>query len=76
MTAEQEKHLERIKAECCALLDRKYRAGALEHQHEYGGQLLHVPLLKLVDHAIEEAIDQVAYLLSIKEKILGAREGA
>ncbi len=76
MTAEQEKHLSRLKQEFCELLDAKYRRGAEEHKDTYEGVLMKVPLVKLVDHAIEEAIDQVAYLLSIKEKILGAREGA
>ncbi len=74
MTAEQEKHLTRLKWEFCRLLEDKYRRGAKEHKHVYEGVLLNVPLLKLVDHAIEEAIDQVAYLLSIKEKLLGTRE--
>jgi hypothetical protein len=71
MNADQEAHLARLKREFGDLLEAKYRHGAEEHAQEYGGELLRVPLLKLLDHAIEEAIDQVAYLLSLKEKLTG-----
>lgn len=51
-------------------MDGKYRKGAEAHSHEYGGELLSVPSLLILDHAIEEAIDQVVYLLSLREKLL------
>lgn len=73
MTAAQEAHLERLKSQFCSLMDRKYRAGASEHAHEYGGDLLNVPAVRLLDHAIDEATDQIAYLLSLREKLLGGQ---
>ncbi len=65
MTSSQEAHLAQIKADFVALVDSKYRAGAAEHD----GELLAVPSLALLDFALEEAIDQVVYLLSLKEKL-------
>ncbi len=65
MTGSQEAHLARVKSEFCALVDAKYRAGAAEH----GGELLDVCAVELLDYAIEEAIDQVVYLLSLKDKL-------
>ena len=65
MTASQEAHLSRVKSDFCALVDAKYRAGATEHD----GELLEVAALEILDYAIEEAIDQVVYLFSLKEKL-------
>jgi hypothetical protein len=65
MTGAQESHLARVKAEFLSLVDAKYRAGAAEH----GGELLALPDLEVLDLAIEEAIDQVVYLLSLKENL-------
>ena len=65
MTASQESHLARIKAEFTALVDAKYRQGAAEHS----GELLQAPAMQILDYAIEEAIDLVTYLLSLKEKL-------
>ena len=65
MSPIQEAHLGRVKAEFAGLVDEKYRAGASEH----GGELLALPDLEILDLAIEEAIDQVVYLLSLKEKL-------
>ena len=65
MTQAQEAHLARVKKEFVALVDAKYRAGAAE----YGGELLALPNLSILDFAIDEAIDQVVYLLSLKEKV-------
>ena len=70
MTDAQEKHLARVKSGFCVLVDAKYRKGAEEHAKEYGGELLSVPTLQMLDHAIEEAVDQVVYLLSLREKLL------
>ncbi len=66
MTHNQEAHLARVKAAFVQLVDAKYRQGAAEH----GGELLHLSALRILDHAIAEAIDQVVYLLSLKEKLL------
>jgi len=61
----QEAHLGRVKAEFAALVDAKYRAGAAEHS----GELLALSDSEILDLAIEEAIDQVVYLLSLREKL-------
>ena len=63
MTNEQEEHLIRIKTDFVTLVDKKYRAG----QKEHGGDLW----LKtgMIDMAIDEAIDQVTYLLTLKEQL-------
>ena len=66
MTQVQEEHLERVKREFVSLVDAKYRAGAAEH----GGELLALPDLCILDLAIDEAIDQAVYLLSLKEKLM------
>ena len=65
MSPAQEAHLVRVKAEFVTLVDAKYRAGAAEH----GDELLALPRLKILDLAIEEAVDQVVYLLSLKQKL-------
>jgi hypothetical protein len=65
VTQGQEAHLERVKKEFVELVDAKYRAGAAEHR----GELLALPDLSILDFAIDEAIDQVVYLLSLKEKL-------
>jgi hypothetical protein len=69
MTASQESHLARIKTEFTALVDAKYRQGAVEHSSKQEDELLQVPALRILDHAIDETIDLVAYLLSLKEKL-------
>lgn len=65
MTDEQERHLDDIKDEFISLVDPKYRAGVLEHK----GFLGDVPPLKVLDMAIEEAVDQVVYLLTLKQQL-------
>lgn len=67
MNPAQEAHLARVKAGFALIVDAKYRAGAAEH----GGELLALPNSTILDFAIEEAIDQVVYLLSLKEKLCG-----
>lgn len=63
MTPEQEAHLQRIKDQFLALADNKFRRGAKEH----GGDLEYMQPFHLLDNAIEEAIDQVVYLLTLRE---------
>ena len=67
MNAEQEAHLDRIKIDFMERVDKKYRRGAAEH----GGELLGMSSLAILDAAIDEAVDQVTYLLSLREKLLG-----
>jgi hypothetical protein len=65
MTEAQEAHLGSIKAEFVRMADVKYRKG----QEEHGGNLFDVPVRRLIDFAIEEAIDQVVYLITIRESL-------
>jgi len=63
MTPQQEQHLQFIKDEFCQRYDKKYRAG----QQEHGGDLWKKK--GIIDFAIEEALDQVGYLLTLKEQL-------
>lgn len=63
MEINQEQHLQSIKDNFAALADLKYRKG----QHEHGGNLWEKK--HLIDMAIDEAIDQVCYLFSLKDQI-------
>ena len=65
MNEPHEKHLAKIKAEFAILVDQKYRKG----QKEHGGKLWEKP--GLIDMALEEAIDMVVYLLSLKDQLEG-----
>ena len=55
-------HLLRIKEQFTSLVDLKYKKGAEEH----GGDLLDLDVIDLLDMAIDEAVDQAVYLLTIK----------
>ena len=65
MNHDNESHLSEIKKEFAELVTEKYRKGAIEH----GGYLW----LKngLLDMAIDEAIDQVVYLLTLRQQQKG-----
>ena len=63
MTNEQLFHLTKILKEFETLAWAKYEAGQAEH----GGDLW--KKADLIDRAIEEAIDQVIYLLTLKQQI-------
>lgn len=65
MTEAHENHLEQIKIASLDLLDRKYRAGQASH----GGSLWSMPAAKQVENAIEEATDQLTYLLSLRQNM-------
>ena len=65
MTKKQEKHLKSIKENFINLADIKYRAG----QKEHGGNLFDMNRKQLLDCAIEEAIDQVIYLMTLRQKL-------
>jgi len=65
MTEAHERHLEQIKLAACDLLDRKYRAG----QKTHGGSLWSMPAARQVENAIEEATDQLTYLLSLRQNM-------
>lgn len=65
MTNQQEAHLSSLIEETAARMDDKYRKGAAEH----GGNLWDLSIEKLVDNAIEEAVDQLTYLLAVRHKL-------
>jgi acetyl-CoA carboxylase carboxyltransferase component len=67
MTPEQEAHLKRIKTNFSSKVDKKYREG----QKEHGGNLYHENIIQLLDKAINEAVDQVVYLETLREVIIG-----
>ena len=59
-------HLEQIKLATCDLLDRKYKAGVQAYQ---GTKLWTMPAAKVVENAIEETIDQITYLLTLRQNM-------
>lgn len=67
MSVDQEAHLSHILGRVSERLQDKYRAGHAEH----GGDLWDQSVLTLVDAGIDEALDQLAYLLTVREKLVG-----
>ena len=63
LTLEQEAHLQKIQSEFAADLAAKYRAG----QQEHGGNIWEKR--GMLEHAIEEAIDQVVYLYTLRDQL-------
>jgi hypothetical protein len=72
MTADQVAQLQRIKAEFAERVQQKYPAGAKEH----GGYLGDLTELALVEHAIDEVVDQFCYLSALREKLLARQARA
>ena len=62
---EQEEHLNTIKSAFSFLVNDKYRKG----QKEHGGNLFDKTPIQLVDNALDEAIDQVVYLITLRDKL-------
>lgn len=69
MTEQQEKHLLSIHLAFGDALDDKYRAGQAEH----GGDLWTKPQ---ADNIVDEAVDLVAYSLTLREQLRVMREAA
>ena len=65
MNIAQQQHLAEIITELVELLTEKYTKGADEH----GGDLIDMSVEDLLDNAIMENIDQITYLLTLKQKI-------
>ena len=63
MTNDQEQHLQRAKDAFVSAVDEKYRAGVKEH----GGNLWQHPPHWLLDQAMQECVDQWAYLFTLRE---------
>lgn len=68
MNREQEENLAYVIKESSVRINAKYRQGDREHG---GAGLMAMPPRLLLDHAIDEAIDQVVYLLTLKRKLQG-----
>lgn len=66
MTPDQEEHLKQLKEHTLILMDLKYRQGQVEH----GGNLFDHTAIELVDAAIDEAIDELVYLQTLRDKLL------
>jgi len=65
MTPSQEQHLKDILEEVARRLNYKYRKGAEEH----GGDIMDMTALELIDNSIDEGIDNMVYLLTLRNKI-------
>jgi hypothetical protein len=63
--------LKSVKEQFNALADFKYRKG----QSEHGGNLFEMKIEALLDNAIYEAIDQVVYLFTLKERLFNSKDG-
>ena len=66
MSNEQIAHRKYIVEEAATLIHAKYTKGALEHQTNLKED---TTIGQLIDFAIEEATDQMVYLLTLKQKI-------
>lgn len=67
MSPQQEEVLAQIKEDAAALLEKKFRKGDQEH----GGTLMEIASEDLLDAAIEEAVDQMTYLLALRYQLFG-----
>jgi len=65
MTKAREKHLKKIVARTKQRMSDKYRKGAAEHRE----QLWDLTPKTLVAYSIDEAIDQLVYLLTLQESL-------
>ena len=59
-------HLDQIKLATCDLLERKYKAGVQAYK---GTKLWNMPAAQVVENAIEETIDQITYLLTLRQSM-------
>jgi len=66
MTQEREEHLASLQEEVRVLLGAKYRMGAAKYP---GGGLWEKTAKELIEEAIQEALDQITYLLELRKKI-------
>ncbi len=65
MKKRHERHLNQILNESVARISRKYRDG----QRRHGGDLYRKSACCLVEEAINEAVDQLVYLLTLRQKL-------
>lgn len=67
MSPKQEENLDYIRKAFIAEVSLKYKAGDKKHK---GGNLVDFNPATLLENAIEEAIDQVVYLMTLRRKLL------
>lgn len=73
LDARQLEHMELIKALFCDRMEEKYIRGAIEHEDS----VLHdMGIEALLENAIDEAVDQVVYLLTLREKLMECKSDA
>lgn len=72
ITQEHEEHIEEIREEFIIAMTSKYYNGVKEH----GGHLKNMSALDLIDNALDEAIDQYVYLITLKAKVKDLEEKA
>ena len=65
MEPEVERHLSRVLSAAVYRINEKYRKG----QKEHGEHLWERPVDYILGQAIDEAIDQVVYLLTLRERL-------
>ena len=65
MTTAQLDHMLDVSKEASRLIRAKYSKGVAEH----GTFLMDLTADELLENAIDEAVDQLVYLLSLKEKL-------
>lgn len=65
MSDEQKEHRAKIMQQASMLIHAKYEKGAREHHSLLTDYDAHW----LLDSAIEEALDQIVYLLTLKDKL-------
>ena len=68
MNPSQQAHHDRILKEATQLISAKYTKGTIEHNSNLSEDYT---VDQLLTEAINEAIDQITYLLTLKEKLNG-----
>ena len=58
-------HLTQIQAATCEALERKYTAGV----EAYKTNLWEMPAMRMVEEGINEAVDQITYLMSLRQSM-------
>lgn len=64
-TEEHGQHLHQIQMAASDMLEAKYRRG----QSEHGGNLWGMPTARIVESSLEEATDQLTYLLTLRQQM-------
>ena len=65
-TKKHELHLATLQMAAVESMEKKYKRGVEEHQ---GTKLWEMPAVSLVENAIEEATDQLTYLLTLRQQM-------